>query len=193
MLEIKSLKTQVAKLKTSANAKKTRVISKWLNENPQIMPEMTLHKWTSQLLVDEQCLEMVYREGIQEAVRFCIERELTTFKGDIAPIRAFTQKPNTIYVFVSDEEDPSICSWHILSSSQLERWICHIVQRFLVVFTQIQSSKIDEIYSNRKEEEKHNIMMIKLNGRQILTHDFKKWLISKIEKNIQSLADYEYV
>jgi len=191
MQEIKTLRQKVAKLETSARSKKTRIISQWLNDNPHTRPSANLLDWTSQFMVDKKCLDMIYQENIYDAVQFCIKRELEAFKTDNAPIRAFTQKPNTIYVYTSD--DAQLNTWKILSYTELERWISHITHRFLVEFTKIQSENLEEIYNNRKEEEKHNIMMLKINGRQIPPHEFKKWLFPKIETNIQTLMEYEFV
>jgi len=192
MQEIKTLRTKVTKLESVARTKKTRIIAQWLNDNPQKTPAMNLYEWTAKFDVDDECMDRVYRENIYDAVLFCVQRELALFKTDNAPIRAFTQKPNTIYVYSLDDANQT-CSWKILSGGEMERWISHIIHRFLVEFTKKQAEKIDEIYSNRKAEEKHNIMMLKLNGREIHVSEFKKWLFPKIEMNIQSLLDCEFV
>jgi hypothetical protein len=192
-LKIKSLETKVTKLESSERTKKTKVITQWLAANPKTRPERTLLEWTAQFDVDDTCLDMVYRENIFDAVQYCIKREFTRFKEDNAPIRAFSQKPNTIYVYITDDKNPESRVWKILGTNELERWIAHITQRFLVEFTKKQGEKIDEIYNNRKEEERHNIMMLKLNGKLIPSNELKKWLIPKIETNIQTMIEYEFV
>lgn len=210
-LQCSKLQEEVGRLKTSSNIRKKKMISDWLTGPSNLTPTITFLDWASKLQVTQTYLDKVYRENLTEGMKKCIESYLD--QTDVLPFRAFSQKPNILYVYMDnnmdnkedkkednnqDNKQDSTESkvWKVLSTEDLIRWVNRIALRFLQEFTEIQSRQFDIIFSNNDERDKNIRFMIKINDGKTSEErralEIKRWLIPKIAHDLKTASQYEF-
>jgi|LauGreDrversion4_1035100.scaffolds.fasta_scaffold35684_2 hypothetical protein len=194
-LQVSKLQKEVETLKDSMLIKKRRLIIDWLHGPSNYIPTYSFVDWTKQIRVDQDHLQYVFQNGLAEGMKQSIHSHLESNMN--APIRAFTQKPGTLYLFVKDVASDT-SSWRISTGEDLDRWMDRLSHRFLQEFIKWQIQNTDLINSSESEKEKNLEYMQKINGVGKQSEDrrkseIKKWLYNQIEKNIETLAGNEYV
>jgi len=174
--------------------KKRRLIIDWLHGPSSYIPLQSFVEWTKQIQVDQDHLQYVFENGLAEGMKQCIHSHLERVTN--SPVRAFTQKPGTLYLFVKDVA-LGTSSWRIATGEDLDRWMDRLSHRFLQEFIKWQIENADLINSSESEKEKNLEYMQKINGVGKQSEDrrkseIKKWLYNQIEKNIENLAGNEY-
>lgn len=203
MSETAQLKQEVAKLKISANVRKTRLIVDWLNSPKNPVPEKTFQEWYKSIVVLRTYVEHVYNSDLAEGIKMMINEALTD-KTQLLPIRAFTNKPNVIYIYSHKRPEESqgdatlenewTKEWTAISTADFEKWISYLSRIMLREFCVMQKENMVKIFSNDDEKEKNIVFMMKMNGGKTSdeqrAREIKKWLFTKLEQNIQ---DCEYI
>jgi len=195
LTQVSKLQKEVNGLKESALIKKRRLIIDWLHSPANYIPSCAFVEWTKSIIVDQDHLRYVFENGLSEGMKQCIHSHLE--RGLNAPIRAFTQKPGTLYLFVKDEPTDT-ASWRIATGEDLDRWMDRLSHRFLQEFIKWQLENADLINSSESEKEKNLEYMQKINGVGKQSEDrrkseIKKWLYVQLEKNIENLAGTEFI
>lgn len=194
-LQVAKLQKEVERLNDTMLIKKRRLIIDWLNGPSNYIPSHSFVEWTKSIQVDQDHLQYVFANGLTEGMKQCIHSHLDSNVN--APVRAFTQKPGTLYLFVKDQEI-DVSSWKMATSEDLDRWMDRLSHRFLQEFIKWQLENADLINSSETEKEKNLEYMQKINGVGKQSEDrrkseIKKWLYVQLEKNIENLAGNEYV
>jgi hypothetical protein len=194
-LQVSKLQKDVDSLKDTMLIKKRRLIIDWLQGPLNYIPTHSFVEWTKLIHVDQDHLQFVFANGLTEGIKLCIHSHLETFMN--SPIRAFSQKPGTLYVYVKDVASDT-STWRISTGEDLDRWMDRLSHRFLQEFIKWQLENADLINSSESEKEKNLEYMQKINGVGKQSEDrrkseIKKWLYNQLEKNIETLAGNEYL
>lgn len=200
-LKCERLEKEVIRLKANMNTKQKKMITDWLNQ-PQHIPKFTFEEWSKTMLIGESALQIVFKRDLTEGIRHVIQELLHENKTNPAkPIRAFSQKPGFIYIYSKGEwcsSPTEEAKWKIMSNEELDNFIVMISQMFLRCFIIWQRSNSDtntDNDSNEVKKEQEMNYLIKINGgmrssTEKRNMEIKKWLMTYIEENIQSV---EYV
>ena len=194
-LQVSKLQKEVDALKDTMLIKKRRLIIDWLHSPANYVPTYSFVEWTKLIHVDQDHLQFVFANGLAEGMKQCIHSHLDRVSN--APVRAFTQKPGTLYLFVKDQET-EVSSWKMATGEDLDRWMDRLSHRFLQEFIKWQLENADLINSCETEKEKNLEYMQKINGVGKQSEDrrkseIKKWLYVQLEKNIENLAGTEFI
>jgi len=201
---------EVVRLRNLLNTKQKRAILEWLNQ-PRQTPTATFEDWWRDIKAQESDVLIVVNRDLTEGIMSC----LTPYVKGLAriqspPIRCFTQKPNTFYVYsivavepsVENEEDTTEEAepkWKIMSNDQLEKMVMHVSKSLLREFiawwensqSMLRASEGDERAMDKKFQ-----MMQKMNGYGVSQEkrmvEIKKRLFAEREENLRVVMDCEF-
>lgn len=191
---------ELTKVRALLNTRQKRVIIDWLNQPPQT-PQITFEKWWREMKATESDMLKVIGGDLSEGILSCLDAHIQKLRDDSAPIRCFSQKPNTFYIYsaengrIGDElvaaEKPG---WRIMSDCQLEKMATHIKISISREFTTWRESNLD-ISAVEYDMDKMTNFMTKINGNGV---EMKKRLpemkkrLSKLEENLRVVMDCEF-
>ena len=146
--QITTLKKKVKLLEKTHQTKQQKIkIVDWLRE--QSVPNITWDVWVENLLFTQGNLENVFQKDIVCAIYLCIRDDYEKKEDNNIPMRAFEQKPNSLFIYNSDgwveinakDIDNSICKIHKKCMQEFLRWQEHAesemtTQDFTRVFTE---------------------------------------------------------
>lgn len=207
-MKCERLEKEVVRLKTNMNVKQKKVITEWLNQKEH-QPKYTFEEWSKLATITENALQIVFKRDLTEGIRhviqeFMIENRATPAK----PVRSFLQKPGVIYIYSKGEwtsHPTEEAKWKIMTNEEFDNFMVMISQMFIRSFivwqrTHLVSTEEDETNTatdamNEKKREEEMNYLIKINGgmkssSEKRNSELKKWFVSYIEENIQSV---EYV
>jgi hypothetical protein len=112
---------ELTKMRTLMNTRQKRAILDWLNQ-PRQIPEVTFESWWRDIKAQESDMMKVIGSDLIEGVLSCLETPIQNFGAmKSAPIRCFSQKQNTFYVYSA--ENDAAPKWKIMSDCQLENMV----------------------------------------------------------------------
>jgi hypothetical protein len=197
---------EVVRLRNLLNTKQKRAILEWLNQ-PRQMPPTTFEEWWRDIKAQESDVLIVVNRDLTEGIMSC----LTPYVKGLAriqspPIRCFTQKPNTFYVYSFTHAEPIVeegkeaePKWRIMNNEQMEKMIMHIskslLREFIIWWENSQgvfrASEGDERAMDKKFQ-----MMQKMNGFGVSQEkrmvEIKKRLFAEREENLRVVMDCEF-
>lgn len=181
-VQCSSLQKEVDKLKHSSGIRTRKIVIDKLNhiENPTT----SFEDWyVVKQPILQSYLDLVYQEDLIAGIKRYISDLIISEKTNI-PMRTFAEKPNTIYVYSQDADNPKVATWKIMSNEQFMKWINRIAHRFSQEFSIIQADTFDVFDSSEAEKEKNIIFMMKINGGKISgerrANDIKKWITGNL-------------
>jgi len=189
LFKCNKLEKEVEKLKNASFVKQRKLISEYLNQ-PKNVPTMNFIDWTKNIDVEQSHLETVFQDDLIEGMKECIKSVYSKSKINI-PIRAFTQKQNTLYFYNNSDETPDIYSWKIMSNDDIDKFISILSYKFLQEYMKFQRSEIEQIENDETTQENHIIYMIKINGDKCSDdrrrNEIKRIMYLKLQEDIQHL------
>jgi hypothetical protein len=151
---------------------------------------MNFIEWSKNIHVEQSHLEIVFQDDLTEGMKECIKSAYSKSKINI-PIRAFTQKQNTLYFYNNSDETPDIYSWKIMTNDDIDKFISILSYKFLQEYMKFQRSIMDQIENDETTKENHIIYMIKINGGKCSDdrrrNEIKKIMYLKFQEDIQHL------
>jgi hypothetical protein len=102
------------------------------------------------------------------------------------PLRAFTQKPQTLYIFENDV-------WKPIQHYEFNNFISVLSHRILKKYLEWKKINQENIESSEKMQELNIQYMQKANGygksSEQRSTEMKKWIFSKIQKSIKMIEE----
>jgi hypothetical protein len=201
---------EVVRLRNLLNTKQKRAILEWLNQ-PRQIPDKTFEDWWHDIKAQESDVLIVVNRDLTEGIMSCLTPHIKGLtRAQSPPIRCFTQKPNTIYVYsivavepgVENEEDANKEAepkWKIMSNDQLEKMVMHVSKSLLrefIVWWEISQSVLRASEGDERAMDKKFQMMQKMNGYGVSQEkrmvEIKKRLFSEREENLRVVMDCEF-
>jgi hypothetical protein len=204
------LQKRVDQLENRQQNRKKKQIMEYLQEHPATSPAIELFRTFS---ISREHLETVFEDDLTAGIKSCIKTHL---RGDSLPIRAFTQKPNTLYVYdtigQTDSLDITTNKWHIMTNIELDKLISILSFKFLQAFMawkkencpQVKTEYIYELVdddqpnphnnaANEQIKQQQQTYMIKINGQRInedkRRNDIKQMLYTYLQKPLPSVIE----
>jgi hypothetical protein len=180
------LQKRVDQLENRNNNQQKKQILEYLQEHPAPIPAIELFRTFT---ISREHLETVFENDLTAGIKACIKTYIQ--KHTSFPICAFTQKPNTLYVYdsvpntvVSDSCDNK---WHIITTAELDKLISILSFKFLQAFVvwkkencpKVETEVIYELNDDDDEPTSHTqavneqikqqqqTYMIKINGQRM--------------------------
>ena len=200
-VQVAKLQKEVISLKGSVITRKKKVILEWLHSPSCPLPSIAFEDWIREIPVDTTDLEKVFEDDLTNGMLHCLKN---VFSGNSAataaaslPIRAFTQKPGTIYIWTK-LPTTDIMDWRILDTDTFERWIKRLAHRFLQEFIKWQMINSERIQSTDEEKEKNIASMRKINGLSKIHEDrrrgeLRRWLFGALAQDFAQMVEWDYV
>lgn len=204
------LQKRVEQLENKQYVKQKKQILDYLHEYPASKPAIDLFRTFT---VSKEHLETVFEDDLTAGIKACIKSHL---QGASLPICAFSQKPNTLYVYditaQQNLSDTVSHNWHIMTNGELDKLISIISFKFLQAFmawkkTHCPQEKTENIYEISDEENlnSHNnavneqikqqqqMYMIKINGKRVnedkRRNDIKQMLFNYLQKPLPTVIE----
>lgn len=192
---------ELARLKNVVNTRQKKAIIDWLNQPAQAAAE-PFEEWWRAIAVNETHLNRVFERDLTDGIKVSLESFLADQRAagnDLRPIRCFTQKPNTFYVYSRNsgtKEPLANPQWRIMDHAQMDAFVIHVSQLFLRVFLQWQQQQTQMDTDNEEKTDRIIQYMIKINGARVPSDkriaEIKKWLFPKIEENLRIIMECEF-
>ena len=184
---------EVKKLRSELNSRKKHEVLVWLNQPSQI-PAATFDEWTRNIKATESDMIKSLNGGLVDGILACLWSHLDKDSGTVIPIRCFSQKPGSFYVYSSAiNGDASVTSeWRTMRPDQFTKLMNHIAKSIRVEFRIWNTAQL----SGQNQEYDQNFMdkmpkyVKKLNADiEKLAADIKKALFSRLEENLMVIVD----
>jgi hypothetical protein len=173
------------------NRKKINVLD-WLNTNHT--NSIDFNKWLNELNISEEDMELVFKHGFIEGMKYIINHICLNDTNDNAreewlPIKAFEQKEGTLFIYINE-------NWEIMSSSMFELFFNTITKGLTTQLKLWQDKNKYRLYQNGFTETYiENVK--KITGgdlsREQQYHKVKQYLYNHIKVNIKQIVQHEFV
>jgi hypothetical protein len=194
MNTIRNLAIRVAKLekdnislKNTLNIRQKKQIVEVLN-TPKFIPNMTFAEWSTTIPVNQTILLTIFEYDLTEGIKNSILSVILPRELNKLPIQAFSQKPNTIYIYNNKTPTDTKVEWMIMKNEMLAKLVSSISRNFLKEFIKWQAINKEKIDSNDNLKDLELLYMMKINGNKVSNEkrcaEIKKWLYSKISQTI---------
>jgi hypothetical protein len=200
------LQKRVDQLENRNNTRQKKQILEYLQERPASISAIELFRTFT---ISREHLETVFEDDLTAGIKACIKSHL---QGTSLPICAFTQKPNTLYIFSQESVESSIAKWHIMTNSELDKLVSILSFKFLQAFVlwkkencpQVETANIYEL-TDEEQQNGHNhavneqikqqqqTYMIKINGQRVnedkRRNDIKQMLYTYLQKSLPTVIE----
>lgn len=155
-----------------------------------ISPASTLFSdWINKCIIDEKILNILFEKDIKECLRAIITQAIE--EDTNTPFKSFIQRPQTIFIYDKDKEDPAILCWRTMTSeeiSHLTRVLCHRINKKYMDWIRDNQESIE---TNKKMQDLSMIYLQKANGYSTTMDqrisEVKKAIISNIQVSLKNL------
>jgi hypothetical protein len=142
--------------------------------------------WLNELVVTDANLQVLFSSNLIESIKSVLESSFLLTHIEKAPLRAFSQKQNTIYIFEDDK-------WSPISSVEMTHLVSVLSHRILKKYLEWKRINEETIESNEKLQEMNIQYMQRVNGSgkstEQRTSEIKKWIFTKIQKSLKSVEE----
>jgi hypothetical protein len=187
---------ELARVKSIVNSKHRRSIIEWLNK-PSQTPPTTFENWVRTIHATEDDMLKVIHGDLMDGVLSCLDN---VFQSSL-PIRSFSQKPGTLYVYCSksnkDEDDEPKTEWRIMSTEQVKKIIDNIAKSIRIKYRSWENANI--IINTENDEYDQSAMDRSVKYMQKINADtdkkvteFKKTIFSKLEEDLHIIMECEF-
>jgi hypothetical protein len=204
------LQKRVEQLENRQVTRQKKQILDYLQEHPAHISAIELFRTFS---ISREHLEIVFEDDLSAGIKACIKTHL---RGESLPIRAFTQKTNTLYAYdipaQNDSVEKASSKWHIMTNMELDKLISILSFKFLQAFMawkkencpQVETEYIYELTDdeqinshtnaiNEQIKQQQQTYMIKINGQRInedkRRNDIKQMLYTYLQKPLPGVID----
>lgn len=183
-IENTKLKERVDKLEHNNFINKKRSIEDYLTMIPKDI--VYFSNWMNMLVVTDENLKVLFSSNLIESIKSVLESSFLLTHIEKAPLRAFSQKQHTIYIFEDNK-------WTPISSSEMTHFVSVLSHRILKKYLEWKKKNQETIESNEKFQEMNIQYMQKVNGSgksmEHRTNEIKKWIFTKIQKSLKNIED----
>lgn len=183
-IENNKLKNRVEQLEKNNFMNRRKTIDDYLSSIPKDIIHYSA--WINQLVVSDENLQVLFSSNIVECMKSILETYFLLINIEKTPLRGFTQKPQTIYIFEND-------TWKPVQHNEFIHFISILSHRILKKYLEWKKINQENIDSNEKLQELDIQYMQKANGcgktNEQRATEMKKWIFSKIQKSIKNIEE----
>jgi hypothetical protein len=163
------LEQKMAKLQQSMFPYRRKTIQEILEQLPT--PSSPFSQWWQSIEITDDVLEMLFKSDLKTGIKQILEPLLTDLTQ--IPIRAFSQKPNTFYLYDNEK-------WSQMTSEEFSKYIHNLEHKFLKKYMVWVNEHREELQATPQGEEKKVRYMAKVNGlkQPPRAPEIKKWLFA---------------
>ena len=181
---------ELKKVRSELNSRKRMEISTLLNQSEQ-MPAVPFEDWARGISAEERDLKEVLDGSLTDGIISCLYSAITKNGDGALPIRCFSQKPGTFYVYstVNDKME-----WRQIRSDQFLKMLNHISAAIRRLFNawSITQLKDAQEYDNNFMDRMPKYMK-KINADvEKLVPIVKKCLFTKLEESVQVIMEGDF-
>lgn len=197
-LRMDTLEKENQRLRVFANQQRKKIdIVQWLNDPMRPKPAMDFTTWIHSLPLYEY-LRVVFQQDLLTGFLRVFEKGIEDHEELSLPICAFSQKPNQFYIYNGDAKDPTVqCTWQVLSSKQMDRWLGLLSEKFSFVFKQWCDENKARIDASDDAKDEYYAYFEKILGGKMSdetrNHRIRQVLFSKLKQNMKQLVELEFV
>jgi len=227
-LKCERLEKDIVRLKQNANMRQKKIIVECLNHSSAI-PKWAFCEWWKSIHlsipivmnkhettamsehwsdISNPYLFRVFNMGLTEGVK-CILGQFIGLERDrkhVVPIRCFTQKINTFYIYCGNKLpliDEGIkpakpaSEWKIMTNTDLETMVDYISQLYVREFLGWLNANTHLIGEDERRGEEQIAYMMKVNSMRPSKEkgmvEVRKWLFATLEENAQTIGEVEFI
>lgn len=178
------LQHRVDKLENRQNVRQKKQILEYLTDD---VPPTSAIDFIRTFTITQSHLDTVFELDLTAGMKACIKSNMHS-PSNTLPIRAFAQKPNTLYIYNTPDSEDHLLSqkavrWSIMTNAELDRIISILSFKFLQAFMlwkktscpidaddSIIHTDIENLRANAANEQvkqQYQTYMIKINGKRI--------------------------
>jgi hypothetical protein len=201
-LRITKLEKDNTKLKSALNREKRKIdVLDYLN-NSNIVPTMSFSNWISSLDIRSK-LETVFYDDLSSGIFQLFEdgvNNISIHCNENLPLRAFSTKNNTFYVYdnVSSDKEEPIYKWLQFSDKSFNEYLKYLSKCFIrefKIWCDENKRFIDDL-NNEHFQKKYLSYFEKILGGKMdentRFHRIKSAIYNKIKQNMKNV-EYEFV
>jgi hypothetical protein len=181
-IENNKLKNRIEQLEKNNFINKKKNIEDYLSTIPKDIIHYS--DWINQLVVSDENLQVLFASNIIECMKSILETSFLLINVEKTPLRAFTQKSQTIYIFEND-------IWKPVQQTEFNHFVSILCHRILKKYLEWKKINQENIDSNEKLQELDIQYMQKASGCGKTTEqratEMKKWIFSKIQKSLKNV------
>jgi hypothetical protein len=183
---------EVKRLRSELNSRKKHEVLVWLNQ-PSQTPENTFDEWVRAIKATESDMIKSLNGTLTDGILACLWANLgSSSDNGVLPIRCFSQKPGSFYVYSSAiNGDASVTTeWRSMRPDQFMKLMNHIAKSIKSEFRIWNTAQIDSQEYDQNFMDKMPKYVKKLNADiDKLSADIKKSLFSKLQENLMVIVD----
>jgi hypothetical protein len=191
MLQMKKMNEKIAnQQKEILYLKQKQKISilQWLNDASQNQPTNSFQRWTKELVLTQRHLELVFQKSLKEGILQLLLDELDAMKifHSVTPIRAYVQRPKTLYIYGDDPEASSGKKWIKLDNALLKKMCNNLQSRFYEMYMHWRAENAEYIHSSSDAQEQDLSFMQKMFDEGYKTNLSLGYITEQIQSSIQT-------
>lgn len=199
MLQMKKMNEKIAnQQKEILYLKQKQKISilQWLNDASQSQPANSFQQWTKELVLTQRHLELVFQKSLKEGILQVWLDELDAMKifHSITPVRAYVQRPKTLYIYGEDPDSSGGKKWSKLDNTLLKKICSNLQSRFYEMYMHWRNENAEYITSSTQAQEQDLSFMQKMFDEGFKSNLSLGFIIEQIQSSIQTTfqsMDYE--
>lgn len=173
--------------------KKVNILG-WLNAN--MKPNIVFETMIDKIVVTEDDIKKLLEHSFYDIVNDIFSRTIYNTDKYENAVFAFVQKQNVFYIYDKTNAVNGINSWVELTKERLIRFLNKVHIKVVGAFSDLKTTKKNEIKTNEKTAELYNKALIK-----IMSIDFKQDSIyikvrnamyAKMKTNIKDLIEFDF-
>jgi len=183
--ENERLKKRVENLEKNNIIIKRKSIDEYLAANTtHIVPYST---WMKNIRISENNLNLLFSTNLVECLKKVLEEHIEETTTEKLPLKTFTQKPNTIYIFDNEK-------WRVQTSEEFKQLVSVLSHRVLRKYLdwKIENETETENEPSEKTRELHIQYMNKVNGFgksfESRVSDLRKWIFGKTQMSLKNVG-----
>lgn len=181
--ENERLKKRVENLEKNNILLKRKSIDEYLSANTtNVIP---YSEWTKNIGISDSHLDLLFSTNLVECLKRVLEDYLENTHASKLPLKTFTQKPNTIYIFENEK-------WRVQTSEEFKQLVSVLSHRVLRKYLDWKTENETDGEQNEKTQELHIHYMNKVNGFgktfESRVSDVRKWIIGKTQVSLKNVG-----
>jgi len=174
------LEQKVIKLQNTAFQIKKKTFDEYISS---LHPcEETYDQWLKKIVISDNDLENLFKNDLKVCIKSILYTIFENTDFTKLPLRAFSQKVNTIYIYDT--------KWRAMTNDELEQLVLILSHRIVKKYTQWSEEHRIEILNDSTMYERSMCYLHKANGSYNFSSrvtDIKKIIISKIQINLKNI------
>jgi hypothetical protein len=180
--ENERLKKRIENLEKNNIIIKRKSIDEYLSANSaNIIPYSV---WMKNITISEKNLNLLFSSNLVECLKHVLEEHIEETTTQKLPMKTFTQKQNTIYIFENEK-------WRVQTSEEFKQLISVLSHRVLRKYLDWKIENETDYEPSEKTRELHIEYMNKVNGFgktfESRVTELRKWMFGKIQISLKNI------